>query len=153
MGLEQVKSGVEDRLKGMITRGKSVSAYMNRVLLKEYKDAQNERWQTQGASQEKQWAPLSPLYVRQKKKRFASFPGGGNKMMVATSRLSAGALGLDSQYYYKIVTDNSFIFGINLGALPYAKYPGVRRPFMSFSDNTLKKWMDGIANYVGKGKE
>jgi len=150
-GLTQTKAGIEQRLKDMISRGRSVSAYLNRNLLQQFKDAQNERWQTENSSQGDQWEALDPLYARQKKKRFASFPGSGNVMMVATGRLSQGAMGENSEYYYKVVTDRSFIFGINLGSLPYAKYPGMKRPFMSFSQDTVTEWKEGIKAYIVRG--
>jgi len=151
-GLSELQDGIGQRLAGLVSRGRSASAYFNRTLLQEFKDKQNERWQTENASQTGKWAPLSPLYARQKKKRFAGFPGGGNALMVATGRLAQGAQGINSGYYYKTVTDRSFIFGVNLGALPYAKYPGVRRPFMSFSEDTISAWRRGVGDYIMKGQ-
>lgn len=151
MGIEEVENKIRKRLDEMVARGRSVSAYLNTVVLDEFKEAQNIRWQTEGASEGMKWPSLNPLYARRKKKRFSAFPGGGNAMMVATARLSSGAMGKDSSYYYKAVTDKSFVFGINLGELPYAKYPGQRRPFMAFSEATLKKWHRGITQYIARG--
>lgn len=147
-----LEDGIKKSLDGMISRGKSTSSYLNRNLLQQFKDAQNQRFQTLNSSQGSTWAPTTQKYSNYKRKKFASYPGAGNALMVATGRLAAGAMGQDASNYYKTVTDRSFTFGINLGTLPYAKYPGVRRPFMSFSDDTLVDWYTGIQQYITKGK-
>ncbi len=132
----------------MIKRGKNVSAYLNRQLFTQFKLAQQERFQTQNASQQGSWRPLDPLYLRRRRKKW---PASGNAILVRTQRMALGAQALDSSYYYKTVSDDRFILGINLSALPYAKYPGRSRPFMSFTEETLTKWHRGISNYIFKG--
>lgn len=150
--ISEVESGVQDNLRAMISRGKSVSSYLNRVLVQKYQKAQDARWETEGASEGETWMPLDPAYAKYKRKKFASYQGAGGAMMIATGRLSSGARLKDASYGYKIVTDDSFTVGINLGALPYAKYPGVMRPYMEFSDATLADWKLGIRDYICKNK-
>jgi hypothetical protein len=72
--------------------------------------------------------------------------------MIATGALAQGAEGRNSSYFYKVIDDRSFVIGINLGSLPYAKYPGRDRPFMAFADQTLKEWHKGIRDYICKGR-
>lgn len=149
----KTSSGIEDNLNGMLTRSKAMSSYLNRVLFRKYQKAQLERWQTEGASEDLQWQPLNKDYERWKKKKFAAYPGSGNAMMIATDRLRSGATGEDSAYYYKMVTDDKFVVGINLGALPYAPYPGVLRSYMKFKEETLDGWRRGLSAYIQKNVE
>lgn len=144
----QTSAGIEASLNGMISRSKTMSSYLNRTLFQQYQTAQLNRWQTEGSSEKMPWAPLNPKYERYKKKKFASYPGAGNALMIATGHLSAGATAQDSTYFYKQVTDSQFVVGLNVGALPYAPYPGVLRPYMQFSQETMDSWRKGIADYV-----
>lgn len=146
--ITKVGSEITFRLEGMIQRGRSVSAYLNRVLMQKFQNAQRERFQTSNASQQGTWEPLNPDYLR---RRLKKWPGSGDAILVRTSRMARGAQALDSAYYYKVVSDNQFIVGINRGELPYAPYPGRRRPFMSFTQQTLTDWHAGIGNYVFRG--
>lgn len=149
-GIKQVENGITKALDAMISRTKTVSSYLNRNLFRQYQKAQIERWQTEGASQGQSWQPLLPSYQKYKRKKFAAYPGGGNTLMVATGRLSSGAMGRDSAYFYKLVTDEKFEIGINISALPYAPYPGVMRPYMKFTEDTLDEWRKGIMDYVAR---
>lgn len=149
---ETTKNGVQMGLEGIIRRGKSVSAYLNRVLFPLYQQAQINRWQSQNSSQTGQWAELKPSYVKIKAKKFASYPGAGQAIMVATGKLAAGAQARDTALYYKLITDQSFTISVNRGAIPYAQYPGVMRPYMSFNEDTILTWKAGIRDYICKGK-
>ncbi len=147
--IEQVQGGIRFRLEGMIARGRSPSAFLNRNFLAMFKNAQRERFQTENSSQQGKWKALDPLYVRRRRK---AFPGSGNAILVRTGRMAQGAQAIDSAYYYKTVSDDRFVLGINLGALPYATYPGRTRPFMSFTEETLTKWHQAIGDYIFRGK-
>lgn len=148
----QVKNGIELNLQGMIKRGKSLSSYANRVLVKQFKQAQEERWQTENSSQGAPWEPLEPNYKKQKLKKFAAYPGGGSHTMIATNRLTEAAQLKNTSNYLKSVTDQNVTIAINTSSLPYAIYPGVMRPYMSFSQDTLRSWVKGLANYMMTGK-
>lgn len=152
-GIVAVNVSVQNSLQGMILRGRSPSSYFNRVLLQEFKDAQNARFQTENASQGSKWAPLNPQYKKYKEKKYAEFPGSGRALMVRTGALSKGALAMDSSYYYKAITDRSFVIGINKGEVPYATYAGVARPYMAFSKETITEWRTNLVKYIGKGIE
>lgn len=150
-GLHQVSNGIEKRLTEMVRRGRSVSSYLDRVVWPAYQQAQIVRWQTENTSEGAQWDPLSQPYGTRKKIKYASYPGSGNALMVATGNLAKGAQGEDQTYFGRLIDDHKITVGINLAAIPYASYPGVRRPFMSFSDATIKGWTDGVASYIMKG--
>jgi hypothetical protein len=144
-----VESKITFKLEGMISRGRNVSAYLNRVLMQKFKNAQQERFQTSNASQQGVWEPLNPTYL---KRRMKKWPGSGDAILVRTGKLARGAQALDPSYFYKVVNDDQFIVGINRSAVPYSIYPGRRRPFMSFTAQTLNDWHDGIKNYVFRGE-
>lgn len=148
-----VEDNITKSLRAMATRANSVSSYLNRNLFRQYQKAQIQRWETQGASEMGKWEELSSIYAKRKKKKYAGFPGGGQVIMQATGRLASGATGRDSAYFYKLVTNVSFTIGINLGALPYAIYPGKMRPFMEFSQTTEDEWSQGITEFITRGIE
>lgn len=152
-GWKQTQNAIEKNLEGLLSRTHSVSSYLNRILFRQYQKAQIERWQTENASQGSQWAPISEMYARRKRKKFASAPGGGNVIMTATGRLMSGAQATDSAYFFKKVTDKSFTIGINVGTLAYAVYPGVMRPYMEFNEETEKQWREKLLAFVVQNKE
>lgn len=149
-GIKKTDDGVSKYLNGLIDRSKTLSSYLNRNLFRQYQKAQLLRFQTEGASENLAWAPLQQAYQQYKRKKFASSPGGGNATMIATGRLMQGATGQDSNYFYKLVTDEKFEIGMNTSALPYSPYPGVMRPYMRFSEDTLTQWRQGIRDYITK---
>jgi len=140
-------------LKAKISRANTVSSYLDRVFARQFAKAQIERWETQNASETGQWQALNTKYATYKKKKFASFPGGGSKMMIATGKLQGAATLRDSAGYLKLTTNKSISISINTGYIPYAIYPGTMRPFMEFSDETERKWSDAITDFIGLGKE
>lgn len=148
----KVADNIKKSLQEMVERSNDLSSYLNRNLFRQYQKAQIERWETENSSQGGQWDRLNPTYEMRKKTKFASFPGSGNVMMVATGHLKDGATGRDPAYFLKLVSNKQFTISINTGSLPYAVYPGVQRPFMEFSDDTERRWMDGITQFLGRGE-
>lgn len=151
VSLTKSQNGIELSLNALLTRGKAISSYLNRVTYPAYQQAQIERWTSENSSQGDTWKPLLPEYQKQKRKKFASYPGSGNALMVATGRLASGAQGSNPAYAYKIITDDSMTVGVNGDALPYAQYVGVMRPYLQFSDATIQEWTGGIAQYIMNG--
>jgi hypothetical protein len=151
-GIQKTRNAIEENLLGMVQRGRSISSFLNRNIFNQYKKAQQMRWQTQNASETGQWQALNPEYAKRKRKKYAAYPGGGTQVMIATSHLAEGAQGANPGYFYKLVTDTSFVIGINTGAIPYAVYPGELRPYMEFADATIEDWESQIMDYVAKNK-
>lgn len=146
----EAEKGIEKNLESMMNRANSVSSYLNRNLFRQIQKAQMTRWQTEGASEGFSWEPLDEKYLAYKRKKYANSPGAGSITLVATGKLQLGALGRDSNYYYKTVTNTRFIFGINTGELPYALYPGQVRPYMKFSDEHVADMKRGIRDFIVK---
>jgi len=151
-GIAEIEMGVSKKLEDMVSRGRSVSAYLNRVLVKKFTKAQMNRWETEGSSEGMGWHPLTPAYAAWKKRKFADAPGNGTKLMIASGKLSSGAQLRDASYFTKLVTDSEFVISMNLGAIPYAGYAGDDRPYMEFSDETLSEWKRGIRDYICKNQ-
>jgi hypothetical protein len=140
-------------LKEMTKRAHAVSSYLNRNLFKQYQRAQQIRFDTYNASETGEWVPLTPKYLKQKlkKARKLGWPGGGGDIMRASGALYQAAIGKEN--YLKMVTDRSFTVSIDLGAIPYAIYPGTERPYMTFSEETESFWMFGITEFITQGRQ
>lgn len=151
--LNKTTDGINAALMASLKRIKLASAYADTVIWPQYQKAQIERWQTENSSQGDTWRALTPEYKKRKKKKFATYPGAGNATMVATGRLAEGAQGRNPSYFMKLITDQTFTIAINTGSLPYAVYPGAVRPYMEFSEETVREWTDGLAKYLMKGKK
>ncbi len=146
--LEVTHDGISEKLKTMLTRANGVSTFLQRVILPEYYKAQEERWETENASEGETWTAIKPGYAAYKKRKFASFPGGGEKLLIATGKLAFAATGRTPSDGYKLITNDSFVVGINDEAIPYGKYVAETRPIMKFSDDTVNSWKDQIARYI-----
>lgn len=146
------KDGIRQSLKAMLSRAGMVAGFMQRVTFEELKLAQEQRWITENQSEGSAWTRLDPTYASYKKKRWASSPGGGTKMMIASGTLVAAATGRGPGMI-KLISDTSFVVSIDKGVVPYAEYAAETRPIMRFSDSTVNRWKKQIADYIFKGKE
>lgn len=152
-GITLVKAGIQDELMAIVSRGRSISTFLDRVIWPKYQQAQIERWQSENSTQGATWKALEPNYAKRKLTKFAAYPGSGNAMMVATSRLSQGAQGRDGAYFGRLVEETGLTVAINTSELPYAAYAGKVRPFMAFSHEQVGEWTAAVAQYIMKGKE
>jgi hypothetical protein len=145
----KTRDDIAKDLEAIAERGASFQSYFNHILYPLYQNAQIERWESQNATQGETWAPITPVYAKQKKKKFASYPGAGTVLMVATEELYRAARGEGNSL--KMADDTMLRVSIDLDALPYAKYPGVMRPFMLFSDQQEYDWAYDATRYVMRG--
>lgn len=150
-GITKLQNSIESKLNSMMSRAGKMSGYLNAVVFPKYQQAQIQRWQTEGSSEDIPWPALNTEYKKQKIKKFGSFPGGGQAMMIATGRLASGAMGRDSTYFTKFVTEGGIEVSMNTSTLPYAAYPAVNRPYMRFSDATINDMISGMWNYLNGG--
>lgn len=151
-----LEDGITKALEGMISRANLSRGYLDRVVYKQYQNAQRKRWETENTSETGQWASYIPdkdgvlKYPTYKLKKFASSPGGGSKMMIASGKLFAAAVG-PGEGHLKEVGERSLVVGIDTGSVPYAEYPAEKRPIMEFSPATITEWLEGMRDYVMKG--
>lgn len=150
LSLVKTSSGIEQSLEGMISRGKSVAAFLNRVTFAQYKQAQLRRWETENTSEGKHWEDLNPAYAKRKLKRCSTFPGGGKKIMIATGTLVSAATG-QSGALLKVVSNSGIQVRIDSSAIKYAPYPGIKRPFMQFGYDTESRMVEDVVKYMMTG--
>lgn len=147
-GIQKTQNSVTQALQEKIERGKSMRAFLDRVVYTEYQNAQRERWMTEGASEGFAWPALKSLtYIRQKSRKFAAFPGGGKKMMIATGRLYNSVTGDSAQEHRKVVTDNSIDI---YTTVDYAQYTDEARTFTKFGDDFRTRIQQAIVNYMAR---
>lgn len=149
-GLIQVMRGIEDNLQGMLDRSKAVQGYLNRNVYRQYQNAQRARWMSENDSEGAKWKALDPKYAARKKIKFASYPGAGSKMLIATSRLFSAVVGEGSNSegkseHRKTATSKSLEIK---WSTPYAVYVDDARPFSEFGDKTMQEIYDGLAKFL-----
>lgn len=157
-GVTVTHDGIRKSLEAMVERSKHVSTFLQKHTLPQYQKAQMQRWITENSSEGEAWAPISSTYRTYKRKRYSSYEGSGDKLMIASGGLYRAATGRGDGMY-KLITDDAFIVGIDLNAtnpdgrrLDYAAYAAEKRPIMEFSDATLNLWKADIAAYITKGR-
>ncbi len=103
------------------------------------------RWASENATEGGSWRALNASYAIQKLKRYANFPGGGRKMLIATGRLVDSVTGDNKQDHYKLVAGNRLETGTRVD---YAKYVAEDRPFTAFGQTTVKDLTDSLNSYI-----
>lgn len=141
-------SGISDHLKGMADRSRLVTGWLNRVAYPKLIAVQRMRWQTEGKSEGDQWATLNPNYREYKLKRFRDYPGGGRKMLVATTRLVTSMTGDVKTEHWKLVQGHKLEVG---SKVPYGQYVDADRDTTSLSDETVSELIDGLLDYIVNG--
>lgn len=148
--MELVEDTALKSLKKMVRQAKSSRSFLQMKVYPLYIKAQMKRWMTQNTSQGSEWEPLNPKYAQYKLTRFATGPGGGRKMMIATGDLYKSIIGAGDGHF-KMITENEMIVGTSIS---YAKYAGGARPIMQFDKEFIKMikadWIKWILS--GKGK-
>lgn len=149
--------GIGKFLNGMLSRSKQVRGWLNRVAYPKIIEAQQMRWQSEGASEGEPWKALDDKYAKYKLKKFRDYPGQGRKMLVATGRLVSGMTGGNNVWssgsyragdHYKLVTENSLETGTTIS---YAKFVNEARNFTELSPETVQRLEEELREYlVGK---
>lgn len=149
-GFQKVVSDVSNSLQGILKRANLIDGYLDRVVYPTYQNIQRERWASENASQGSAWPALSAQYAGQKVKKYASFPGGGTKMMIATKRLFNSVVGDTLDEHRKIISDHQLQI---YTTVPYAPYANQARQFTTFSEDEIRKIKSDIVNYLSGSDE
>lgn len=159
MANTNIRLKIKDRLEGlerMTQTAMFFEGWANRRLPRLYANAQRDRWMTEGASEGSKWRKLSTGYAVYKKKRFANYPGAGNAILIATSRLLASVLPPEErknerpfgEEFRKIIQNKKVIFKtVN----PYAGDVDTVRPFSIWTNRTLQNFIKDYKKYVIDG--
>lgn len=143
--LKFINNGIKDQLQGMVNRANAMQGFLNRNIYRMYQNAQRDRWITENQSEGRQWDKLSPGYSKYKPKKYANYPGGGRKMMIATGRLAAAAQG-KSPELYKIATNKQLILTIK--GIEYASHADESRTISKWSNETMDKMYKAISDFA-----
>lgn len=146
--LTLVADGITQQLEGYVKRANALEGYLNRVVVEQYRNIQRTRWMTEGASEGKQWDPLSPRYSAWKRVHYKSYPGAGTRMLVATGRLQKGVIGM-SPDFRKVTTPRSLTIST---AVEYAEHVNEARSFTTYSTKSLKEILTGINKFLLKNQ-
>ena len=142
----KVEDGISKWAEKVLNRSSTagIRAWLNRVAYPKLLQVQLKRWQTEGSSEGETWAALNPDYARSKLKRFAGFPGGGRKMLIATGRLVQSMTGQSGEGR-KIVTENKLEL---VTTVPYAVYVDEKRDITGLSEETVDELVDELISYL-----
>lgn len=137
-------NAIINRLEKKVRRAKNPQAFLRNIAYPMYQRFQRQRWITENVSEGDQWKRLNPRYAKSKRKVFASYPGAGQKMMIATGRLFASVIG-PSKDHRRLIRGSKMIIST---AVEYAEDANKERPFFPLSDrsmgaihNAFKKWV------------
>jgi len=147
MKLQTVTAGITKYLKGLRQRERALEGYLNRNVLRQYQNLQRKRWITENVSEGKEWAKLNPTYAAWKKKRFATYPGGGTKKLIASGTLFVSVIG-PGKGFRKVTTPRSLYLATTI---EYARHVNEARPFDQWSDRSRKEILNGISRFIFKG--
>ncbi len=157
-GIKKIQDDLEPRLKQLLTRAQSSKASARLYPL--YQKLQTQRFMTEGASEGYPWPSLKKEYETYKKKKYAEYPGGGRKLLIATSTLAGAVIGPGSPfngtdkhraifrpYQMQISVEQS---GTNAAGkkFNYPQYVAEKRPFMKFSPKSVQLLKDALKQYL-----
>lgn len=143
--LKAIGDGISEQIKKYLDRARLIDGYINSQIYPTYKRRQNKRYQTENASEGTRWKPLNADYAKRKLTKFASYQGGGRKMMIATGRMKESVIGPGADHR-KI--------GPSKGRLevywttPYAVYTEDIRPVNVWDKRQDQEMYDGAVKYI-----
>lgn len=151
------ENGLEKKLAEMREKtGKAAAARLYPL----YQKLQTKRFQTENASEGAKWKPIQKEYAEHKLKLFKSYPGGGRKLLIATSTLGGAVIGRGSpflgqdkhvalfkKYGMQISVKEG---GTNAAGKPfnYAGYVAEKRPYMEFSKNSIEIMKTELRKFI-----
>jgi len=148
ISMSKLSNDISRRLDGMTVRSQAgLQAYLARNVYKQYQKAQMKRWQTQGSSGTGQWAELSEAYAATKRVKFASYPGHGVTLLVATNRLQKSVIGTSGEHRLMVAERSIRIATV----VPYAEYVNDARQFEKLGEKTTREILNGIKRFLAKG--
>lgn len=142
--------GIGGKLNQMLSRGQLTRGWLNRVAYPMIVEAQRIRWASEGASEGRSWQRLNPAYAMYKLKKFAEYPGGGSKMLIATGKLVASMTGDQTSNHFKLVEDERILVGTTLD---YARYVDEARNITNLGQDTKQALQNSLRAYLSGGEE
>lgn len=150
--MKLIRNGLKAWQDQMLSKDREKQAFLNSVVLPYVLERQKERFGSENTSEGSRWQSIEASYAQRKRKRYANFPGGGEKILVATGRLAfaAGGEPRESGDFEKITSGSGILIRIGV---PYAPYQNPVRPFTTFSDVTHSTIKQMIISYFGEASK
>lgn len=157
--MKLLEDALTSRLDGILNRAKSSQGAAARIYPL-YQQLQTKRFSTQNASEGKAWAPLQSEYAKYKLKRYGKYPGGGRKLLIATSTLAGAVIGPGSPFqgidkHVALFKPYSLQISVQEGGnnaagkpFNYPSFVANRRPFMDFSKESIEKMKSVLTKYL-----
>jgi hypothetical protein len=133
-----------------------IDGWLNTRGIKMYSTAQKARWMSENASEGSVWSKISPAYQLHKLRKYAAYPGGGRKLLIASGNLFASMLppnqregfSLNSKMggdFRKLIDRGTMIISTSV---PYAEYVDRTRNFTTWSKDTIDSMKMDLAKYI-----
>jgi hypothetical protein len=148
--IEAKRRGIEKNLQEMINRASSMAPFFNKNVYAQYQNVQRKRWMTENQSEAgtPAWPELNSTYKKWKVVKYASSPGRGTKMMIATDTLRKSVIG-PGEGFRKIVTPRSLTIATTI---QYAEHADKARTFSKYSPETMREFYAMIGDFIFKNK-
>lgn len=146
ISIEMKQQGISEYLKSLTMRAASLQSFLNNNVVKQYQNIQRKRWITENNSETGQWAPVSTDYAKAKKRRFASYPGRGTKLLIATGKLQKSVIG-PGDGFRKVTTPRSLTISTSV---EYAPYVDKERSFSTYGRESIAELKGMIKDFVFK---
>lgn len=152
------RNDLQDRLDGMLDKANMQGAAARIYPL--YQKLQTERFMSENASEGSSWNSLTSKYAEAKLKSFRSYPGGGRKLLIATSSLAGAVIGPGSPFkgtenHIAVFTRYSMRILVNVSGenaagkrFDYPQYVAENRPFMKFSQTSLDLMKSELSKFI-----
>ena len=124
-------------------------AWLEKVALPTYLNAQRERFKKENASElfvGGRWKNLDKKYQILKRKKYASYAGRGTKTNIATGRLLRSLL-IESSEGRKMIRSGKMLIG---SVVPYAQHVDDVRTISRFSTSFVRDLGEKFSKYVKK---
>lgn len=158
-GFQKVKDDFSATMNKMLDNTRSAQGGFARIYAL-YQRFQTDRFTSQNSSEGDPWPELSAKYADYKRKKFASFPGSGTKMMIASGTLAGAVIGPGAPFsgtdrHRAVFTSTSMQISVDMSGknaagkdFDYAADAAEQRPFMEFSDAHLEQMKEELSQFI-----
>jgi len=158
-GISEVKNDFTIKVDKMLSQAGSIPAAMARIYPM-YQRFQTQRFMTENESQGNRWAPLSEKYSARKPRQFASYPGSGSKLMIATGTLAGAVIGPGAPFpgtdRHRFITTTTGMTiaveqsGKNAAGKPfdYVEHAAEIRPIMTFNSDSIDQMKEELKKFI-----
>lgn len=146
-GIMKVQDTVTKSLNNMIKTTNFFEQWAIKRFQPMFKRIQQKRWATEGASEGRQWDPISPSYAEWKRKEYKDSFGHGEKLLIATGKLFKSLTLEEGGDWERILMRNTIVLNFDV---EYARKVGEFRPILEFREATIKMIKEDFKDWIRK---